>query len=213
MRRLKLTILFSIIWILFLVSSSLAQEVQAGQSKEPERLWGNDRYETAISIATELSNALTASVLAYSKEAPMLLLNKTAEVSNVTIGYIRDNAPLDSSIYLIGDNSLIGKDFIDELKTIGYNNIYLIQGKDKYETDLNVAKSMNIKIGTPIVVSSGEKFPDALSISSFAAKNGWPILLTKLNTINDDTVSYIKEKNLSSLLLTIPTALGYDNYH
>ncbi|NLI92092.1 MAG: hypothetical protein GX434_07720 [Peptococcaceae bacterium] len=185
---------------------------------ETTRLFGSDRFKTAKVIAehynnglvdnvvlapgTNFANALAASVLAYKKEAPLLLLGSTAENTKEAFDYITNHLTKIGTIYLVGDSDLIGSDFESKLNQLGYKNIVQIKGKDKYETDYLIAKELEILPGTPVVISSGENFPDALAISSFAAANGWPILLAQQSYVTPELAEFIKEKQPSRIYIT-----------
>ncbi|KXZ40556.1 Transglutaminase-like enzyme, putative cysteine protease [Alkalithermobacter thermoalcaliphilus JW-YL-7 = DSM 7308] len=51
------------------------------------------------------------------------------------------------------------------------------------------------------VIASGENFPDALSIASIAASKGWPILLTRKDSIPEKIKSILDENNLDKVYL------------
>lgn len=187
------------------------------------RLFGLDRYKTAKAISEQynsgfvnsvvlapgsnFANALPASVLAYKNEAPLLLIDSTASKTKEAFEYITSHLTKIGKIYLIGDSSLIGSDFESKLNQLGYKNVVNIKGADKYETDYLIAKELNVPIGRPVVISSGENFPDALAISSFAAANGWPILLSDKDAITPRIKEYIQEKQPSKIYITGGTAV------
>lgn len=185
---------------------------------EVNRLWGEDRYKTALAISKQhqsglvnavvlvpgsnFANALPASVLAFKQDAPVLLVDLSADKTKEAFDYIISHLTKIGTIYLVGDNSLVGPDFEIKLKQLGYNNIVRVSGNDKYETGHLVAKQLGAAKGTPVVISSGENFPDALSISSFAAANGWPVLFTGCNFINTHTENYVKENKPETIYIT-----------
>lgn len=182
------------------------------------RLFGVDRYQTALEISKQYNsgfvnsvvlvpgsnyaNALPASVLAYKQGAPLLLVDSTASKTKEAFEYIISHLTKIGTIYLVGDSNLIGSDFESKLNQLGYKNILHISGTDKYETDYLIAKELNISHGSPLVISSGENFPDALAISSFAATYGWPILLTCKDEILPKIREYIQEKQPSKIYIT-----------
>lgn len=53
---------------------------------------------------------------------------------------------------------------------MGYSTVIQISGQDKYETDYLIAQELNVKPGTPVVITTGEDFPDALAISGYKSK-------------------------------------------
>ncbi|WP_101772247.1 cell wall-binding repeat-containing protein [Peptostreptococcus faecalis] len=74
-------------------------------------------------------------------------------------------------------------------------NVSRIEGKDRYETSVNIAK--NIKKDTSevkyIVVASGEQFPDALSAGFLASEFSSPLLLVKKNSVPSSVLDYVFE--------------------
>lgn len=195
---------------------------------ESTRLYGDNRYQTAEEIANEynsglvnsvvlvpgtnFANALPASVLAHKNKAPILLIDSTASRTKEAFDYIASHLTKIGTIYLIGDKSLIGSDFESKLNQLGYRNIIRISGIDKYETDYLIAQKLNVSSSTPLVISSGENFPDALAISSFAAAYGWPILLTNKDVMTPKIKEYIEQKQPSKVYITggttvIPSSL------
>lgn len=61
----------------------------------------------------------------------------------------------------------------------GDNQVRQIGGIDRYETGALLTEYLQAAKGTPVFLVTGEDFSDALTVSSFAAHNGWPILLTR----------------------------------
>ncbi|TCX48922.1 cell wall-binding repeat-containing protein [Dehalobacter sp. 14DCB1] len=187
-------------------------------TNSPERIYGADRYKTAEAIANTVNsnqidcvvlapgnsyaNALPASVLAYKNNAPLLLINSTASNTVEAFDYLKSHLSSTGKIYLVGDSTLIRNDFITRLNGMGYTNIIKISGFDIYNTDYLIAKELNVSSNTPMVISSGINFPDALAISSVASSNGWPILLTDGTTLSNDIKSIITEKQPQKIYIT-----------
>ena len=47
-------------------------------------------------------------------------------------------------------------------------------------------EELNVQTGTPVLLVSGENYPDALTISSFAAWNQYPVLLVRKDIIDGE---------------------------
>jgi uncharacterized protein YjdB len=168
------------------------------------RLSGQDRYQTTRAIATAMysgtvqnvvlatgnnyPDALSGSVFAGKLSAPILLVDSTLNASSEAFGYIHDHLAKNGTVYLLG--SIIGPEFSDSLTNQGYT-LQQIGGSDRYETSLLIAQNENVPVGTPLVIASGENYPDALSISSFATHEGWPILLVSKDYLPDAVKNYI----------------------
>jgi len=182
------------------------------------RLSGTDRYKTAKVIAeqynsglvnsvvlapgTNFANALPASVLAHKNNAPLLLLGPTAGQTQEAFDYIVSHLTKIGTIYLVGDSNLIDGQFELKLNQLGYKNVVTIKGNNKYDTDYLIAQELNVRPGTPIVLSSGENFPDALAISSFAAAYGWPILLAEKDRMTGDLEQFIVNQQPNKIYIT-----------
>ena len=178
-----------------------ASSFQISSLGETKRLYGDDRYKTALAIARQINsetvdcvvlapgnnfaNALPASVLAAKNNAPLLLVDSTAKSTKEAFDYIKSHLSKTGKIYLVGDRRFIGYDFVTELNNLGHINVTRISGNDRYETDYLVARELGAADKTPVVICSGDSFHDALAVSGFAAANGWPILLTDGNRLTD----------------------------
>jgi putative cell wall-binding protein len=176
------------------------------------RLSGQTRYETGRVISEYYSNskvqnvilctgnafadALSAVVLAHTKEAPILLTNSSVDNSKDAFDYIVEHLDTSGTVYLIGGSGVIDTAFELRLNNYGFKNIVRIAGIDRYDTSLQIACSLNTDNESTIVIASGEQFPDALSISGFAANKGWPILLSPHDVLPQSVKDYMLEKNL-----------------
>ncbi|AET67087.1 putative vancomycin resistance protein [Desulfosporosinus orientis DSM 765] len=219
-----------IIPILFLCSSLLvgnptfaaADEPNAvlhpQQLPSPVRLAGQTKFETSKAISeyshqgtvnnvilatgNEFADALSASVLAYAKEAPILLVDSSAEKSKDAFDYVNQHLYSSGTVYIIGGEGIIGTEFEEKLNDQGYGNIIRIAGLDRYDTSYRIADVLDNMPVSTVVISSGEQYSDALSISSFAAGNGWPILLTTHEALPEVIKGYLLEKKPEKVYIT-----------
>jgi len=197
------------------------------QTVNTTRLTGQTRYETAKNIAESYSqgkvktvifstgnnfaDALSASVLAHQKDAPVLLVDTSVDSSNDAYDYITQHLDPAGTVYIIGGIGVIGKEFETKLINLGFKNIVRVSGYDRYETSYQLASLLNASSVSTVVISSGESYPDALSIASFAANKGWPILLTPQNTLPKEIKSYLADKKPSKIYITGGTGVISDN--
>lgn len=172
------------------------------------RIAGQDRFQTARAIAEKFSpgmcsnviiasgnnfpDALSASVLAKKLGAPILLVDTGIENSSEALGYISRHLSKSGIVHIMGGTGAVSSSFDDKLNDLGYFNIDRIGGKDLYDTSALIAKKLNVSMNTPVIIASGDSFPDALSVSSVAASKGYPILLVGKNYLADSIVDFIK---------------------
>jgi putative cell wall-binding protein len=174
-----------------------------------KRIAGTTRVDTAIELAKSeftgkvnsiifatagnYPDALTGSVLAYQQKAPILLVGDSQEDQDKVLTYMKNYLVTNGKVFLLGGTGVVTENFADQVKTAGYSNIIRLGGADRYETAAKIADYLNVAEGTPVVIASGENYPDALSVSSAAAVNQYPILLVTNNTISDSVKSKLEK--------------------
>ena len=208
-------------------SSNINTPAGSQQSITTTRLYGQTRLETAKAIAVSynqgkvqnvilstgngFADALSASVLAHQKDAPILLVDTSVNGSKDAYDYITQQLDPTGTVFIIGGTGIIGKEFETKLNTLGFNNIVRIAGYDRYETSYKLAQSLNNTSISTVVISSGESYPDALSIASFAANKGWPILLTPKASLPQEMRDFLLEKKPSKVYITGGTGVISNN--
>lgn len=169
-----------------------------------KRLYGKTRYDTAVSISQEgwkdgadtvvlaygedFPDALAGTPLAYQLDAPMLL-TKVNSLPDSTKAEIKRLKP--KAAYILGGTGAVSKNVESELKQLGITEISRLGGKTRFETANEIAMHMPNK-GDKAVLAYGRNFPDALAIAPYAARNGYPILLTETNKIPAATATILK---------------------
>ncbi|KLU65792.1 N-acetylmuramoyl-L-alanine amidase LytC precursor [Desulfosporosinus acididurans] len=165
------------------------------------RLAGQSQVDTALAIAKAnytgtLSNvvlatadnypdALAGSVLAYKLNAPILLVGSSEADQEKVLDYLKANLAPTENVYILGGTAVVSADMEDQIKAEGFSQITRLGGTDLYDTCSKIADQLQVKSGTPIVLAYGGNYPDALSISSIAAENQYPILLVQKDGISD----------------------------
>lgn len=148
------------------------------------RLGGADRYETSIKIAEQLSTPKQLAVTTGDDFSDALSIAPFAALENMPIILVpKEYVPECVKNYLSSiniDKTYIvgGTDIISDTVSKSFNNPYRIGGTDKYERNINVIRTFldDIYWGT-IYIATGNNFPDALSGSAIAAKDGSSIVL------------------------------------
>ncbi len=162
------------------------------------RLGGENRIETAIEISRKFfktsdrviiarhdnfPDSLTAGVLAKAYGAPILLTETRALNSDVKEEIKRLGAKY---VTVIGGTDAISSRVVNELNAMSsVSSVDRLAGENRFETSVKVAEKVVNWRGTPkqVILCTGTSFADSLSISSYAAKNGYPILLIGQNKV------------------------------
>ena len=156
-----------------------------------KRYDGKNRYEVANSIASAgwknpstivvvnkdaFDHAMTVSPLAYKLNAP-ILYSGAAKLTKATENQIKKMKP--DNILIIGNTKSISSTTEKALKK--YGKIKRISGKDKFEISQKIAKEMGSY--KQAIVAGGASFMNGTSMISYAARKGYPILLTKKSSL------------------------------
>ena len=205
------------------VTPTLASTAPAGSYT---RIAGQDRFDTAKCIAMEgntigltdvilvsgnnFPDALSVSVLAKKLKAPILLVDSTVAQSSAALTFISDKLIKTGTIHIIGGTGIISDAFKEELNRLGFYHIDRIGGYDRYDTNALIAQGLVSAKNTPIVIASGESFPDALSISSIASSHGYPILLTAKDSLSQGIIRYISSVQPSEVYIVGGTSVVSD---
>lgn len=176
----------------------------------PERLSGRDRFEVAVNISKKgwvsadtvfisnynaFADALSAAPLAYKYNSPILLTQAASLNPATKQEIIRLKA---KSIVLVGGKGSLNDSVTKELRDMG-KNVRRIGGQNRFEVSKNIA----LELGNyqTAIVANGLNYPDALAIAPFAAKNGFPILLTRPEAASKETIEVIQKKNVQNTII------------
>ncbi len=205
MKLKKVKILFLLLFLLTLGSEASAQK------NEVERLGGKDRFEVAVNVSQKgwaesqtvylvnylaFADALSATPLAYQDDAPILLTHANSLTSTTKDELIRLKS---SKVVLVGGPASVSQKVVEDLNKIGIRDIHRIGGKDRYDVSANVANNLHIK--DTAVIATGMTFADALSVAPYAARNSYPILLTRKSDIPASVSQFLKNKKFTSTII------------
>lgn len=194
-------LILSLLMLLQFVPASTVQAAAISTS----RLAGSDRYATAVAIsqagwsqadtviiATGLNypDALAASALTKSKDAPILLTETAAMDQSVVDEIKRLKA---TKAILIGGTGVVGTGVEDQLIGLGLS-ITRLGGTDRYDTSVKIGETIGVSSG--IIVATGLNFPDALSIAPIAAIKSMPVLLSPGDALDPYVSAYIAGKSI-----------------
>ncbi len=191
-----------------------------------ESVQGVNRYETAVSASRSAfatgtvdtviiasgenwPDALGASALAGVVGGPVLLTHPAKFPVEVRDEIARLGA---HNVIVVGGPPAVSDDVLLAIDALESIEATRLSGADRYATAARVAEETVRRLdaaggydGT-VFVTTGANFPDALAASPLAAKSGWPILLTKSDTLGPETAAA-----LSSTGATRAIVLGSTN--
>ncbi|RLJ90659.1 cell wall-binding repeat-containing protein [Planococcus citreus] len=198
-------------------------------AESTNRISGSNRYLTAIAISREgwdssevvvlatgadFPDALAGGPLAFKEDAP-ILLTKTSALTPETKQEIQRLGA--KKVIVLGRTSAVSAEVESDLKRMNLN-VERIGGQTRFDTAALIAGKLN---SDKAIVANGLNFPDVLSVSSYAAKNGVPILLTRPDRLPEETKVVLKNTTSTYVIgstiavsnsvfktLTKPTRLG-----
>ena len=184
-----------------------------------ERICGEDRYETSISIANKVrelkksntailvngeysvADAVSISPIAGDKNIPVIIC-KNNQVK-LQKEWMKNNDI--KNLYIIGGEDVINKTIEKELN-IDNINIERIYGKDRYETNAKIIENFykEVKINKLFYckgknLNKKNEIIDGMLVSPLASKEKSPIILLGENLTKEQKY-VIKKKNIKSLI-------------
>jgi hypothetical protein len=162
------------------------------------RLAGSDRFATAVAISqasfptagtaaavvlargddpSGFADALSGTPLARAKNGPVLITSPAA-LLDVVRSELRRVLPEGGTVYLLGGEAALSADVEAGVIDLGYFP-ERIAGKNRYDTALAVAAELDAP--DPLLVTTGDNFPDALAAGAAAVHTGGAVLLTPSN--------------------------------
>ena len=171
-----------------------------------ERIGGVTRYETAILIGNQIRTITgnkTEAILVDGTNFPdAIAMTSMGVEQGLPILLTEPSSLKDSTAKAIDDWNLTkvtiggGKSSVStNIENILKDKLTVsrVSGSDRYETSVLVAKQV-YNNPTHVVIASGEIFPDAIVGAPFAAKNKYPIVLSRGSSIPTVTTNYIGNK-------------------
>ena len=184
------------------------------------RLYGRTRWETAAAVSKtsypggagtaivtsgiNWPDALSSSVLARVAGAPLLLVHPEI-LPIVTRDELVRLSP--SQVIIVGGTGAISPDVVSDIGTVlPLASIRRIGGIDRYETAALIGAEVRSRQGGSIpnsraVIASGLNFPDAISGAPLAAAAGWPVLLSRTDTVPSHTTQAISGLGIDNVLV------------
>lgn len=203
-------VIFTLITSLtFVLSASIV--VSASPLAYPiERVSGQDRVETALSISqkgwtsadtvilceyADFPDSIASTPFAVSLNAPILLTQGTSLDSRV-IEEIKRLHP--SKVVLLGGTGVLKPTIEEELGSFDFAiEVERIGGTNRYETSVLLAQRV---LSETVILANGDDFPDALSAASFAGIKQIPIVLTS-KKMPESVLNYLNEAQPSKIIV------------
>lgn len=198
-------------------SAGIWQAVEDTPEVEVNRLFGEDRYDTAVEISKKFypngakevilaredlfPDALAASSLAGKYDCP-ILLTQTEYLNPDTLEEIKRLKA--EKVYIMGTEDAVSSQVEAELQSqcsIKKENIVRIGGVDRYETAALIAQELGAQPNHKAIVATGLNFPDALAASSLAAYEKMPILLVNESNISPAMQEALKNLNINRSII------------
>lgn len=190
-----------------LVAMVLSTGVEAAE-EGLKRLSGENRVHTSIEISKEAYeraenvilvgytgevDALTGSVLATAKDAPVLFVNER---------YLKDVKKRlleleTKNVYILGGEGVFSKKLYNEFKDY---NPTRIKGDNRYHTAVEVAKSAVGQSADEVFLALGiGNYADALAVGSISAKSQKPLLLAGKGVLPQETKDALKDMKVKKV--------------
>lgn len=179
-----------------------------------EILSGNSRFATAVTISqatyayantaiivqsSNFPDALAAGPLAYANAAP-ILLTPADQLNADTLAELKRLGV--RNVILVGGLSAISEKVVTELQSAGFSTTRL-SGPTRYDTAAMAGQALISKSGNQnkAVLTAGDQFADAIAAGSFAARNGYPILLTAASSLPAATAEMLKANSIQEVII------------
>lgn len=185
------------------------------------RIYGHTLYDTAVEIAqsgweqaptvvlatgVNFPDALTGTVLAHKVNGPLLLTEPNRLLPAVAEELKRLGT---REAYLLGGTAALSGTVEQALREQGIIPRRLA-GWDQYGTAAAIAGEVAPSADQAFLVN-GALFPDALSISSYAAAQGIPILLTRSDSLPPEAAEALDQLGVREVTLIGGTAVIKDS--
>lgn len=191
---------------------------RAASTPAVTRLWGADRYATAIAISaatfptassqdavlaagSKYPDALSASSLAGSLGCP-LLITATGALSPGVLAEIKRVGA--RRVHVVGGPASVSEAVLAQLRASG-RTVTRYWGPDRYSTAAIVAaavRQLNPHMDGRAFLASGQVYPDALSASPYAYNMGYPILLTRKYSLDPNAAAALRSAGVRTVYIS-----------
>lgn len=177
------------------VSKGVETDLRAYTAGTMERVGGANRFETAANLASyygsgqsrvflvsgqDFPDALAAAALAGKQHTPLLLAGRNTldEATRTQLDRLNPG-----EIVVLGGDLAVTDAVAQQAAKYATSGTYRrLAGTSRYDTALQVAQEFDTSLNSALV-TSGEKFPDALVGAALAGRRGVPVVLTKPDSL------------------------------
>ncbi|MBV7276443.1 cell wall-binding repeat-containing protein [Clostridium sp. PL3] len=188
------------------VSQAVEDSIK-GQGLSVERLWGQDRFGTALAVGKKVQgltgaktafianaynypDALSSSTFAGQTGSPILLTD-AGTLNEQSKQALRDWGI--TNVYVLGGTGVVSANIENELKDMGIS-LTRLGGLDRYETSQKIVKNFDSSLDKFTIVT-GKDFHNALVASVYAEKIDHPLVLED-NDCSQTVKGLVKDKDL-----------------
>lgn len=212
-----------------------AMTLYAKWTKHPEpkkalnvaRLFGAHRYSTSFEVSTyerdaknvdvvivasgesyNFPDALTASAVSGLENNAPIVLTTNSSLSDDAKKAINKLKP--SRIIIMGSTAAVSQNTENAIKKLPtVKKVSRIQGTDRQKTAEDVYRAYKGKLSKTAIIAVSTKFPDSLSVSSWAAHTKSPIFLTAMvgDRLTPETEKALREGGFTRLVIVGSTVV------
>lgn len=179
-----------------------------------DRLWGADRYETAVAVSAnaftdgaeivflasglDYPDALSAAPVAAALNGPLLLTSPHA-LPSVVVAELTRLDP--AQVIVVGGPSVVNTSVEAEVRALGFE-VRRVFGADRYATSRALITAFSPPSDT-LYVATGRNYPDALAAAAAAGAQGAPVLLVNglSTTLDAATRQLIAARSVQTVLI------------
>lgn len=172
-------------------SDGIATAVKISQATYPDMAGGT----VVLCTGDNWPDSLAAGSYAYAVDGPMLLTHKTYLPASVLTEIARLSP---EQVVIIGSTAAVDLDVEMAIRETGVPTVRRLQGKDRYQTAVQVARELINKglVGngdgtTDFAIATGANFADGVSGSPVAATMHMPVLLVQQNAAPASVLSLV----------------------
>ena len=181
--------------------------------KTAPRIWGADRYATAVALSAAtygpgvpivyiatggtFPDALAGGPAARMKGGPILLATSTS-IPTATRAELARLRP--AQIVVLGGPNAVADRVVADLRAFTAGPVSRVWGADRYATAAAISAS-TFASASVVYVATGENFPDALGAGAVAAAANAPLLLVRGASVPAETTAELARLRPSRIVL------------